>query len=102
MAEQYEISVTTLSSVIAGGISRLFVHPLDTIKAKLQVQQAAKCTEFTNIREAAKVTLKREGIQGLYRGLTVSVFGSIPAVSIYFTTYELSKQSLLKYPVMLI
>ena len=99
MAEQYEISVTTLSSVIAGGISRLLVHPIDTIKAKLQVQQATKCTEFTNIRQAAKVTIKREGISGLYKGLTISVFGSIPAVSIYFTAYELSKQSLLKYRV---
>lgn len=99
MAEQYEISVTTLSSVIAGGISRLFVHPLDTIKAKLQVQQATKCNEFTNIREAGRLTMKREGIKGLYKGLVISVFGSIPAVSIYFTAYEVSKQALLKYKV---
>jgi hypothetical protein len=30
-------ALTTLSSIIAGGVARLVCHPLDTIKAKIQV-----------------------------------------------------------------
>jgi len=30
--------LTSLSSIIAGGISRLVCHPIDTVKAKLQVK----------------------------------------------------------------
>lgn len=97
MSDQYPILITSISSFISGAISRLIVHPLDTIKAKIQVQQCNKSPEFLTIPNAFRITLFNEGYQGLYKGLVFSVFGCLPAVCIYFTTYEYSKQQLLQY-----
>lgn len=95
--EQYPILVTSISSFISGGIARTIVHPLDTIKAKIQVQQGHKAPEFLSISKAFKVTFENEGIRGLYKGLTFAACGCLPAVCLYFTSYELSKQRLLQY-----
>ena len=35
--DQKKLILTSISSILAGGIARLFCHPIDTIKAKLQV-----------------------------------------------------------------
>jgi len=35
--DKKQLIVTSLSSIISGGIARLFCHPIDTVKAKLQV-----------------------------------------------------------------
>ncbi|OMJ79253.1 hypothetical protein SteCoe_20761 [Stentor coeruleus] len=98
MEEQYPIVLTSISAFISGGIARMVVHPLDTIKAKLQVQQGNKSPEFLTITQAFKTTLAKEGYKGLYKGLTFSAFGCLPAVCLYFTSYELSKKYLLEIP----
>jgi len=99
MGEQYPVLVTSISSIISGSISRLIVHPLDTIKAKLQIQQGTQFPQFSNIRSCVTKTFAEEGTKGLYRGLTASVVGSIPSVCIYLTSYEIAKQHLLQYEV---
>jgi hypothetical protein len=91
---QYPILLTSLSSFFSGGIARCFVHPLDTVKAKIQVQQMGK-NGGLSLFQAIRFTLKNEGFSGLYKGLSVAVFGSLPATCLYFTTYELAKSALL-------
>mmetsp|Transcript_7357 Transcript_7357/g.13632 ORF Transcript_7357/g.13632 Transcript_7357/m.13632 type:complete len:301 (-) Transcript_7357:5235-6137(-) len=90
------LTLTCLSTIFAGAYARLLVHPLDTIKAKLQVQQCIATPEFTSIRNAAATTLKNEGPRGLYRGLFTALLGSVPACMIYYTTYEFVKRMSLK------
>ena len=97
MQDQYPILVTSISSFISGGIARAIVHPLDTIKAKIQVQQGHNKPEFLTISQAFRVTVTNEGVRGLYKGLTFAALGCLPAVCLYFTSYELSKQKLLEY-----
>ena len=124
-----------LGSATSGIIARIPCHPLDTMKAKLQVQQATinkgatkALNEISNIDpninskivkhirdnfgsfgkfiggngeilskndiylrntiHALKVTLKREGIYGLYRGGTITFIGSCPGSFLFFTTFE--------------
>ena len=97
MQDQYPLLVTSISSFISGGIARMIVHPLDTIKAKIQVQQGNKTPEFLTIHKALQTTLQKEGYKGLYKGLLFSVTGCLPAVCMYFTSYELAKQELMKF-----
>lgn len=99
MSDQYSVYLTTLSSMISGAISRLIVHPVDTIKAKLQVSQGKNSNDVINIRSVVRNTLKNEGIKGLYRGLMISWAGSAPGVCVYFSAYEFSKQTLLEYEI---
>jgi len=35
--DRRKLILTSLSSIIGGGIARLFCHPIDTMKAKIQV-----------------------------------------------------------------
>jgi len=35
--DRRKLVLTSISSIIGGGIARLFCHPIDTMKAKIQV-----------------------------------------------------------------
>ncbi|KAF8071030.1 hypothetical protein HT031_001112 [Scenedesmus sp. PABB004] len=68
-----------LAAGTAGGVAQLLVgHPFDTIKVKLQSGSQA----FSGPLDAARVTLAREGVKGLYKGMaaplaTVAVFNAV-------------------------
>ena len=73
------------SSSIAGIVARLFVHPIDTIKARLQVaassssSSASSTSSFSrSLLGAAKQTVAEEGVFGLYRGFPAVVVGGTP------------------------
>tara|TARA_B110000285_G_scaffold105695_1_gene120312 strand:- start:696 stop:878 length:183 start_codon:yes stop_codon:yes gene_type:complete len=42
-------------------------------------------------------TIKKEGISGLYKGFTISFFGSMPAAGLYFGGYELFKRNTMEF-----
>jgi len=92
--------VTSLASFISGGFARLICHPIDTIKAKIQVGTSRIDTENLlkhGILSTARQTIKEEGIRGLYRGIGIATLGSAPALCLYFTSYELCKRTLKKH-----
>lgn len=96
MKDQYPVYITSISSFLAGGISRSLVYPIDTVKAKLQVQQVKLHPQFTSISGAFRVTFAEEGLRGLYRGMSMSILASFPANCIYYSTYEAAKQFLIQ------
>lgn len=87
------VLISFLSGTISGSISKLLTHPMDTIKAKMQVYQDKK---FEGIMSIFKKTYSEEGIKGFYKGINISVVGSIPASGLYFGSYEYAKKNLLK------
>jgi hypothetical protein len=92
---------------------RIPLHPIDTCKAKLQVQKTSTYSpalssftaattatgatpsstsstsmhqlKYNNFRNVLTNTYKLEGIRGLYRGFGITFFGSAPATCFYFT-----------------
>ena len=78
--------VNLASSALAGLISRLICHPIDTCKAKLQSGDS-----FKGVSDVVSKTVKNEGIRGFYQGMGAALFGGIPGVCIYISTYEASK-----------
>lgn len=87
-----EFSVNIASSALAGLISRLVCHPIDTCKAKLQ-----SADTFKGIQDVITRTYKTEGFRGFYQGVGAALFGGIPGVCIYISTYEGTKQYLNNY-----
>jgi hypothetical protein len=87
-------SVVIPASVSAGLAARLLCHPLDTCKARIQ----AAGSTYRNLFDAIGRTVASEGIQGLYRGLPVAAIGSAPAVCVYISGFEFSRDQLLKTP----
>ncbi|CAD8111393.1 unnamed protein product [Paramecium primaurelia] len=87
------IRITTYSSMFAGIIGKIACHPIDTIRAKIQIRQTMmlKIKAEKLISTLAKETLRTEGLRGLYKGLGITIIGTGPAYSLYLTTYETSK-----------
>ncbi|ORE01404.1 mitochondrial carrier [Rhizopus microsporus var. microsporus] len=74
------------SSSAAALVARIVTHPVDTIKTRLQIiNTTTKMPSIFNV--AFPLTT-------LYRGLPVSMLFSVPALSVYLSCYEWSKQTL--------
>ena len=152
ISKKNDLIYNMLGSATSGAIARAPFHPLDTIKAKLQVQQtvlnqniqgasyALKDSSmafhsdphsqsrilpklrsklpyfgkfiagdpfkytldrhsmlFSNSFDGLRRVLLREGVAGLYRGITVSVLAGCPATCLYFTGYEFTRRKLSEY-----
>jgi len=86
------VLISMLSGLFSISVAKLITHPMDTLKSKIQV-------DFSNtkILNVYRSTIKSEGFKGLYSGLPVSVFGSLPASVLYFGSYEWAKKNLLSF-----
>ena len=86
-----------LAGYFGGLMAVLVCAPLDTIRNRLQVERfcETRITETSLIR-IARNTIKDEGVSGLYRGLSVTLWALPASQSIYFFAYSESKQQLRK------
>lgn len=82
----------------AGIIAATFVCPLDVIKTRLQVHGVPKLTNGTVkgslIVGSLKQIFQKEGLRGMYRGLSPTVIALLPNWAVYFTMYEQLKSLL--------
>jgi len=86
----------TLGSAFAGIVSRIFTHPIDTAKSRLQVQYASgvNAQAYTGTQDVLTKTFKAEGVAGLYRGFGAILVGGTPGTVTYLCTYEFAKEHL--------
>jgi len=81
---------TMLGSAAAGMLARIPCHPIDTVKARVQVRTDRAGTY--RVADAARAAWASGGLRGLYRGFGVAFVGSAPGALLYFTTYEAAKR----------
>jgi hypothetical protein len=80
-----------IAGAAAGLVCDAFVHPMDTIRCRLQVERGNSMRFGGSIGGAFMRIIQNEGIRSLYKGFgIVSVF-TIPAHALYYTGYETSK-----------
>ncbi|CAG8518800.1 16251_t:CDS:2 [Dentiscutata erythropus] len=80
---------------IGGSTADFLMHSIDTVKTRLQGQRTIKPLKYQNMLHAYVTIFKQEGItRGLYSGVTPAILGSVPATTIYFGMYELTKRKL--------
>lgn len=77
---------------LAGGLSKMIVYPLDTVKRRMQIQvltdtvnSAQTIPKFATAFQCFRSTLAAEGIKGLYKGLGPTLGKSILATGIHIT-----------------
>merc|ERR1711992_475073 len=75
---------------ITGGIEICITYPTEFIKTQLQLDE--KVGKYKGIVDCTKQTVKERGIGGLYRGLSVLVYGSIPKSAVRFGSFEQFKR----------
>ncbi|CAL9058469.1 uncharacterized protein LOC135624751 isoform X1 [Musa acuminata AAA Group] len=83
--------------MVAGSVAGLVEHtamfPVDTLKTRMQAGSPA-CHRPLGLRQAFRSVVRAEGALGLYRGLGAMSLGAGPAHAVYFSVYEISKESL--------
>ncbi|KAJ8957461.1 hypothetical protein NQ317_016984 [Molorchus minor] len=63
---------------ITGGIEICITFPTEYVKTQLQLDEKGGQKQYTGIADCVKKTVKNHGFFGLYRGLSVLLYGSIP------------------------
>jgi solute carrier family 25 (mitochondrial citrate transporter), member 1 len=76
--------VAGTSGAIAGGIETCIVWPMEYIKTQLQLQLKTKNPKYTGIVSCARYTIRNTGFFSFYRGMLVTLIGSIPKAGIRF------------------
>ncbi|KAJ9216446.1 hypothetical protein DTO166G4_2034 [Paecilomyces variotii] len=83
------------AGVVASVLAKTGVFPLDLVRKRLQVQGPtrskyvhANIPEYRGVFKTIQLILRTQGVRGLYRGLTVSLFKAAPASAVTMWTYE--------------
>jgi solute carrier family 25 thiamine pyrophosphate transporter 19 len=84
-----------VAGVMASVIAKTAVFPLDLVRKRIQVQGPTRggyihknIPEYRGTLRTIRTILQREGVRGLYKGLTVSLFKAAPASAVTVWTYE--------------
>jgi len=77
----------------AGAISQTITYPLDVLRRKMQVTGMKDKVDFQykNSFDAIRTIVQREGVRGLYTGLSVNLLKVAPSIGISFASYEATK-----------
>ncbi|OTA69489.1 mitochondrial thiamine pyrophosphate carrier 1 [Hypoxylon sp. EC38] len=83
------------AGVVASVIAKTGVFPLDLVRKRIQVQGPTRSRyvhknipEYKGTISTIRTVLQREGVRGLYRGLTVSLIKAAPASAVMMWIYE--------------
>jgi len=86
-------SQKTIKGVVAGGLTGgieiCITFPTEFVKTQLQLDQKTGATKkYTGIVDCVRQTVRAHGVIGLYRGLSVLLYGSIPKSAVRFGAFE--------------
>ncbi|CAL1300405.1 unnamed protein product [Larinioides sclopetarius] len=95
-ADSFFPSRKTLKGVLAGGITGgieiCITFPTEYVKTQLQLDERSAKPRYSGIADVVKQTVKSHGVKGLYRGLSVLIYGSVPKSAVRFGTFESLKK----------
>ncbi|CAA0840653.1 Mitochondrial substrate carrier family protein [Striga hermonthica] len=82
-----------LWGAIAGAFGEGMMHPVDTIKTRIQSQAIFSGGKHqSTARQLVRAVWTTDGLQGLYRGITPGVMGSLATGATYFGVIESTKK----------
>ncbi len=86
------VGVDLLCGSVAGAISALTSHPVDTIKVRVQLSNPK-----ISMAECIRKILKHEGPSGFYKGVLSPMIGLAPVNAFGFAGNEIGKRALKPY-----
>jgi Mitochondrial carrier protein len=79
----------TSASFLAGGLAGMTAtattYPLDLVRGRISGKVAAD-KAYTSVYRTVRLTIRDEGVRGLYKGLIPTMIGALPYVGIQFGT----------------
>ncbi|KAF0852870.1 mitochondrial solute carrier family 25 (mitochondrial carnitine/acylcarnitine transporter) member 20/29 [Andalucia godoyi] len=85
------ISETMVAGAFAGFVNCSVICPIELVKSRLQVAG----TKFAGPLQCGKLILRNEGVKGLFRGMSATIYREVPAYAGYFGAYEVAKRTLI-------
>ncbi|CAN8070886.1 unnamed protein product [Agarophyton chilense] len=87
---------TIISDLLAGGLAGIccdaVLHPVDTVKSRLHVQQGPPF-KYQSMLHGFRLIIRQEGLQkGLYAGFGAVIAGTIPSHAVIFASYKALKR----------
>ncbi|KAE8264956.1 hypothetical protein A4X09_0g6810 [Tilletia walkeri] len=79
---------------VAGMSAKYFEHPFDLVKVRLQSQPHDRPPIYKGAVDCFKQTIAREGVAGLYRGISMPVLGATLENASLFFTYNSVKSAI--------
>lgn len=79
---------------LTGALVAFVESPVDLFKTQLQTQVFKEKPTFTTFAGCVKHVVRNHGMAGVFQGLPATICRNMVAVSMYFGSYELSKQYL--------
>lgn len=79
---------------ITGGIEICITFPTEYVKTQLQLDEKGANKKYNGIADCVKKTIKSNGFFGLYRGLSVLIYGSIPKSAARFGAFEFLRSNM--------
>ena len=76
-----------LAGALSGALTALSLHPLDVVKTRLQVQEGSS-RRYRGPLHAVRLITRREGVRGLYSGLTPSLLGGTVSWGLYWWAWK--------------
>ncbi|MCP9257463.1 Citrate transporter [Dirofilaria immitis] len=76
---------------LTGGIEICITFPTEYVKTQLQLDERSAHPIYKGPIDCVKKTVQTNGFLGLYRGLSILVYGSIPKSALRFGTFEYLK-----------
>jgi solute carrier family 25 phosphate transporter 23/24/25/41 len=77
----------------SGAFGASVVYPINLLRTRLQAQGTILHPQtYTGVVDCAKKTIKKEGMKGLFKGITPNLLKVVPSVSITYVVYENSKK----------
>ncbi|KAK1298917.1 hypothetical protein QJS10_CPB14g00434 [Acorus calamus] len=87
-----EVLCNAGAGAAAGAIAATFVCPLDVIKTRLQVHGLKNLPppgrKGSLIIMSLEQIIRKEGVRGMYRGLSPTILALLPNWAVYFTVYN--------------
>lgn len=85
-----------LPGAIGGFCSVSVGHPMDLIKVRQQDNPTSQSSSFRTTIQMLQTIVRKDGIRGLYAGVTAPYLAVIPAFAISFASYDFAKALLLQ------
>jgi solute carrier family 25 phosphate transporter 23/24/25/41 len=79
----------------SGAFGASIVYPINLLRTRLQAQGTILHPHtYTGVMDCARKTVSKEGVRGLFKGITPNLLKVVPAVSITYMVYENAKRIL--------
>jgi solute carrier family 25 carnitine/acylcarnitine transporter 20/29 len=86
------IPETMVAGSFAGFVNCIVICPIELIKSRLQVHAG----RYSGPVDCAKNIWRTDGMRGLFRGMSATIYREVPAYAGYFGCYELAKRTLIR------